>query len=159
MTLDAQLMRSLPKVVLHDHLDGGLRTSTIVELADRIGYGELPTTDPVELAHWFAGAAHGGGLTQYLEGFRHTVAVMQDGESLNRVAQECVHDLADDGVVYAEVRFAPELHTETGLDLDSVLEAVAEGFATASAERGITAYLLLSAMRQGDRSMQTAEAA
>jgi len=159
MSLDEELVRSLPKVVLHDHLDGGLRTATIVELADRIGYQELPTSDPDELARWFARAAHGGGLVQYLEGFRHTVAVMQDADSLNRVAQECVHDFADDGVVYAEVRFAPELHTERGLDLDSVVEAVADGFATAAAERGITAYLLLSAMRQGDRSMQTAETA
>jgi adenosine deaminase len=117
------------------------------------------TSDPNELARWFARAAHGGGLVQYLEGFRHTVAVMQDAESLHRVARECVYDFADDGVVYAEVRFAPELHTDGGLALDDVVEAVAEGFAAASAERGITVYLLLSAMRQGDHSMQTAETA
>ena len=104
-------IRKAPKVLLHDHLDGGLRPATVVDLAAEQGYDRLPTTDPQELAAWFVAAAPRRDLVRYLEGFAYTVGVMQSGEALERVAEECVEDLASDGVVYAEVRFAPELHT------------------------------------------------
>ena len=121
-------IRAVPKVLLHDHLDGGLRPSTVVELAAEHGYADLPTTDPGELAAWFVAAVPRRDLVRYLEGFVHTVGVMQTADALERVAIECVEDLADDGIVYAEVRFAPELHTERGLSLEQVVESVLQGF-------------------------------
>src|SRR5207248_1858460 len=126
ITRDA--IRRAPKVLLHDHLDGGLRPQTVIELADKVGYQGLPSTDPAELGRWFASAADSGSLVRYLETFAHTCAVLQDEAALVRVAAECVQDLAADGVVYAEVRYAPELHVERGLKLDAVVEAVQEGF-------------------------------
>ena len=107
-----------PKALLHDHLDGGLRPQTVVDLAEESGYDGLPTTDAAELGRWFRDAADSGSLVRYLETFTHTVAVMQTAEQLTRVARECALDLAADGVVYAESRFAPELHIEGGLSLD-----------------------------------------
>src|SRR5689334_17237937 len=122
-----------PKALLHDHLDGGLRPATVVELAAAVGH-ELPTTDPAALGEWFVAAADSGSLERYLETFAHTVAVMQTEESLRRVARECALDLAADGVVYAEVRYAPEQHLERGLTLDQVVEAVDAGFREGCAE-------------------------
>jgi adenosine deaminase len=152
-----------PKVLLHDHLDGGLRPATIVELADAIGH-ELPGTDTDELARWFAQAARSGSLERYLETFAHTVAVMQTPQALHRVAAECAVDLATDGVVYAEVRFAPEQHLERGLTLPEVVEAVLDGFASGSAQAAaagspIRVGTLLTAMRHAARSMEIAELA
>src|ERR1700747_3117720 len=152
-------MRSVPKGLLHDHLDGGLRPETIVELAADTGYEGLPTTDVAELARWMAGAAQRGKLELYLEAFQHTVAVMQTRDALIRVAAECAEDLAADGVVYAEVRFAPELHLERDLSLDEVVEAVLEGFRRGSAGRKITVYALLTAMRTAARLLEVAELA
>src|SRR5262249_54157472 len=125
-TLDQ--IRLAPKVVLHDHLDGGLRPATIVELAEAEGYNDLPTHDAEELGAWMTRGANRADLVLYLETFVHTVGVMQSREALQRVARECAEDLAADGVVYAEVRFAPELHIAQGLTLDEVVEAVLEGF-------------------------------
>src|SRR3954453_14598055 len=122
-----------PKALLHDHLDGGLRPATIVERAAAIGH-ELPATDPDRLGEWFVAAADSGSLERYLETFAHTVAVMQTAEALHRVAKECALDLAADGVVYAEVRYAPEQHLERGLTLDEVVDAVHAGFVEGSAE-------------------------
>jgi adenosine deaminase len=152
-------VRRAPKVLLHDHLDGGLRPATVIELADAIGYRELPTDDPVALGEWFTHGANRGALPEYLDGFRHTVAVMQTADALHRVARECAEDLADDGVVYAEVRFAPELHQQLGLQLDEVVDAVTAGFAEVSAERGVTVYSLLTAMRTAAQSLSIAEVA
>jgi adenosine deaminase len=156
------LIRRAPKVLLHDHLDGGLRPSTVVELAAETGYTGLPTTDPVELGVWFRDAADSGSLERYLETFAHTVGVMQTKEALIRVAAECAVDLAADGVVYAEVRFAPELHVEQGLTLVEVVEAVLEGFAAGSAQAAangdtIRVGTLLTAMRHAARSQEIAE--
>jgi adenosine deaminase len=162
--LTPSALRKAPKVLLHDHLDGGLRPSTVIELAAASDYRELPTTDPDELGAWFASAADSGSLVRYLETFAHTCAVMQDEASLIRVAAECVQDLAADGVVYAEVRYAPELHVERGLDLDTVVQAVQEGFregerlAAANGSR-IRVGTLLCALRQNARSMEIAELA
>jgi adenosine deaminase len=162
--LSLEQIRRAPKVLLHDHLDGGLRPATVVELADDIGYQDLPAKDPDELARWFVTETPRRNLVRYLEGFKHTVAVMQTAEALQRVALECVEDLADDGVVYAEVRFAPELHTEAGLRLEGVAEAVLAGFATGMAEasdrgRPIVVRALFTAMRTAARSLEIAELA
>ena len=157
VTLDQ--IRGVPKVLLHDHLDGGLRPQTIVELAAENGYAGLPTTDAAELGRWMTGVAQRGHLELYLEAFQHTVGVMQTRDALIRVAAECAEDLAADGIVYAEVRFAPELHVTKGLSLDQVVEAVLEGFRRGSRGRNITVYALLTAMRTAARSLEIAELA
>ncbi len=153
------MIRRAPKVLLHDHLDGGLRPQTVLELAREIGYRELPTEDPDALAGWFTSGADRKSLELYLEGFRHTVAVMQTREAIERVAAECAEDLAADGVVYAEVRMAPELLTEGGLSLDEVTEAMLAGFRRGSDGRRITIGLIITAMRQAARSVEIAELA
>src|SRR3954471_20568584 len=152
-----------PKALLHDHLDGGLRPATIVELADAVGH-DLPETDPARLGEWFVAAADSGSLERYLETFAHTVAVMQTEESLHRVARECALDLAADGVVYAEIRYAPEQHLERGLSLDAVVEVVHAGFREGCAEAAaqgnqIRIGTLLTAMRHAARSQEIAELA
>jgi adenosine deaminase len=157
-------IRAVPKVLLHDHLDGGLRPQTILELAGETEYADLPGDNAEELTKRLTEGAHRGHLEIYLDAFRHTVGVMQTTDALRRVAAECAEDLAADGVVYAEVRFAPELHTERGLSLDEVVAAVLDGFrvgsANAAAEgRHITVYALLTAMRMASRSMEIAELA
>jgi adenosine deaminase len=152
-------LKVAPKALLHDHLDGGLRPATVIELAGEYGYDRLPTADPDDLGAWFRAGAYRHELSLYLEGFAHTVGVLQHADALRRVAAECAADLADDGVVYAEVRFAPELHTETGMTLDEVVAAVLEGFRAGSAGRNITVYAILSAMRQAARSLEIAELA
>jgi adenosine deaminase len=152
-------IRRAPKVLLHDHLDGGLRPSTVVELAQQTGYDALPTTDAGELGRWFQENADAGSLPRYLSTFSHTVGVMQTHEALVRVARECAEDLADDGVVYAEVRFAPELHLEGGLTLPEVVDAVQEGYRLGCAGRPIRVVSLLTAMRHAARSLEIAELA
>jgi adenosine deaminase len=152
-----------PKALLHDHLDGGLRPATIVELAAEVGH-ELPAAEPAALGRWFAEACDSGSLERYLETFVHTVAVMQTAEALRRVAYECAVDLAADGVVYAEVRFAPEQHLSLGLRLDEVVQAVLAGFQEGSADAAeagtpIRVATLLTAMRHAARSMEIAELA
>ncbi|HEX4016915.1 MAG TPA: adenosine deaminase [Frankiaceae bacterium] len=156
---NAQLIREAPKVLLHDHLDGGLRPGTIAELAQLTGYSGLPAMDVTRLTEWFHGAAAASGsLDRYLEAFTHTVAVMQTEEALVRVARECAEDLASDGVVYAEVRFAPELHVDS-LELPQVVEAVLEGFRQGTQGTALTARVLLTAMRSAARSREIAELA
>jgi adenosine deaminase len=152
-------LRRAPKVLLHDHLDGGLRPATVIELAEDVGYDALPTTDEGELSAWFTEGAARKDLELYLETFAHTVGVMQTRDALVRVAMECAQDLADDGIVYAEVRFAPELHLEGELELDDVVDAVLEGFRLGSADRPITMGLLLTAMRHAAHSVEIAELA
>jgi adenosine deaminase len=159
VTLSLDQIRAVPKVLLHDHLDGGLRPATIVDLAREIGYDDLPSYDPEVLALSMTGAARRGHLELYLEPFKHTVAVMQTRDALIRVAAECAEDLAADGIVYAEVRFAPELHIDGGLGLDQVVEAVLEGFRQGSAQSGIIVRGLLTAMRHTARSLEIAELA
>ncbi|GGX85776.1 adenosine deaminase [Streptomyces hiroshimensis] len=157
-------IRRAPKVLLHDHLDGGLRPGTIVDLARETGYTGLPETDADKLGVWFREAADSGSLERYLETFAHTCAVMQTRDALVRVAAECAEDLAEDGVVYAEVRYAPEQHLEAGLTLEEVVEAVNEGFregerrAKASGHR-IRVGAMLTAMRHAARALEIAELA
>lgn len=161
--ISAEEIVKAPKALLHDHLDGGLRPTTVLELADAIGH-RLPADEPEALGSWFVSAADSGSLERYLETFAHTVAVMQTEAALHRVAAECAADLAADGVVYAEVRFAPEQHLERGLSLEQVVEAVVAGFADGAA-RGAAAGTpirlgtLLTAMRHTARSQEIAEVA
>ena len=150
--LTAENLARAPKVLLHDHLDGGLRPQTVLELADEAGYRDLPADDPETLGTWFRQAADSGSLEKYLATFAHTVAVMQRAEAIHRVARECALDLAADGVVHAEVRFAPELSTARGLPIEAVVEAMLDGFAAGCRDAGtITVGTLLCAMRQDDR--------
>jgi adenosine deaminase len=153
-----------PKALLHDHLDGGLRPATVVDLAAEFGYGGLPTTDVDDLAAWFRRGADRKSLELYLETFAHTVGVLQERDAIVRVAAECAEDLAADGVVYAEVRYAPELSTERGLTLDEVVDANLEGFKLGAARaeeagRPIVMKMLVTAMRQAARSVEVAECA
>ena len=157
-------IKALPKVLLHDHLDGGVRPATVLELAKEVGYDELPVDDVQGLADWFRDSADSGSLVRYLETFAQTVGVMQTRDALFRVASECAQDLAEDGVVYAEVRYAPEQHLEQGLTLEQVTEAVNAGFRdgearAASAGRPIRVRALLTAMRHAAKSRDIAELA
>jgi adenosine deaminase len=156
---DALDIRKLPKVLLHEHLDGGLRPSTVVELAASEGYKGLPTTDPTDLAAWFHRGAQKGNLPEYLEGFLHTTSVMQSAEALERVAFEFIEDMYDDGVVYAEVRFAPVYHTEGGLTQDEVVAAVVRGLERGERTYGVEWGLILCAMRHMTDSLEAAELA
>jgi adenosine deaminase len=151
-------LATAPKALLHDHLDGGLRPSTILELADACGWTpKLPATDQVELQAWFTRGAETGDILQYLATFEHTVAVLQTSEALERVAAEAVTDLAADGVVYAEIRFAPELHE--ALTPAAAVEAVCAGLrrGEVEAQGAISAHLICCAMRTGTRSLEIAE--
>ena len=159
MSPTIEQIRAMPKVLLHDHLDGGLRPGTVIDLADEVGYADLPTHDPAELTKILTAGAHRGHLNLYLDAFRHTVGVMQTRYALYRVAREAAEDLADDGVVYAEVRFAPELHTDLGLTLDEVVHAVLDGFRDGSEDGRIKVRALLTAMRTAARSQEIAELA
>ena len=157
--LSTDVIHRAPKVLLHDHLDGGLRPATVVDLASEYGYDGLPTTDVEELGLWFNKGAKRNDLVLYLETFDHTCGVMQHRDAIERVAYECAQDLAADGVVYAEVRFAPELHLKQGLTLNAVTEAVLAGFRRGSDGTELTIYALLDAMRQAARSVEIAELA
>ncbi len=162
--LALETIREAPKALLHDHLDGGLRPATIVDLAREFGYDGLPTTDADELARWMRRGADRKSLELYLETFAHTVGVLQERDAIIRVAAECAEDLAADGVAYAEVRYAPELSVERGLTLDEVVEANLEGFRLGeerarAAGRPIVMKMLVTAMRQAARSLEIAQLA
>jgi adenosine deaminase len=157
--LSLETLRAAPKVLLHDHLDGGLRPGTVVELARDLKYAGLPTTDPGELARWFHASAASGSLSLYLRGFAHTIAVMQSVEAIERVAYECGEDLARDGVVYAEVRYAPVFSTQSGLNLEQVVTAVVRGFERAESRYPITLRQIICAMRDRTDSLEMAELA
>jgi adenosine deaminase len=168
--LSLEAIRALPKVLLHDHLDGGLRPSTVLEMAAQCGHtlpagpDGKPITEARVLGEWFRDAADSGSLVRYLETFAHTVAVMQTGPALIRVARECVEDLAADGIVYAEIRYAPEQHLEQGLTLNEVVAAVQQGFddgvaAVAAGGGQIVVRQLVTAMRHQARSQEIAELA
>jgi adenosine deaminase len=159
--LTDDILRRAPKSLLHDHLDGGLRPQTIIELAETVGYQGLPAQDADALGAWFRDSADSGSLELYLETFSQTLAVMQTVDGLHRVASECVMDLAADGVVYAEVRYAPELHLVNGLSLEDVVEAVNAGFRdgeskAAESGRRIRVTALLTAMRHAAKGTEIA---
>ncbi len=156
-----EIVRRTPKVLLHEHLDGGLRPQTVLELARAADYQELPESDPELLRAWFFEGANRKTLPLYLEGFKHTIAVMQTREALERVAFEFMEDMAQDGVVYAEVRFAPHFHTQRGLGLDGVMLAVLRGLRAGQEKFGIGFGLIVCAMRNEPEhlSFQLAELA
>jgi adenosine deaminase len=161
LLLSSKVIARAPKVLLHDHLDGGLRPQTMIDHALASGYTKLPSYNPEVLATWFVNACSSGTLELYLETFEHTISVMQTKEEIERVARECVLDLAADGVVYAEVRGAPELFTRKGLTLDQVIEATVEGHKQGMAEakavgREIRVEVLLCALRQNNFSDEVA---
>ncbi len=159
MKLSDKIIKSVPKVVLHDHLDGGLRPKTILELAKDQDYKKLPTDDPGELAEWFQRGAKRGSLPLYLEGFEHTTGVMQTEEALERIAYEMLEDMKDDGVVYVETRFAPVFHTKLGLHWEEVVSAVLRGLERGRKDFGIEFGLIISAMRDMNLSQEMAELA
>lgn len=159
MKLSEKFILTLPKVLLHDHLDGGLRRETIVDLARDTGYKKLPTDDPDELAEWFHRGAQRGSLPLYLEGFAHTCGVMQTEEALERVAYEMMDDMYNDGVVYVETRFAPVFHTDNGLHWDEVVNAVLKGLERGRKDFGVEYGLIICAMRNMHLSQEMAELA
>jgi adenosine deaminase len=159
MKLDGNGLKSLPKVLLHEHLDGVLRPTTVIELARIANYDQLPTEEPEALARWFHQGANQGSLPKYLAGFAHTIAVMQTEEGLERVAYEQAQDLSSDGVVYFETRFAPIFHTRKGLTHQQVISAVLKGLERGRKDFGISSGLILCAMRNMDVSLEMAELA
>ncbi|MFA6541779.1 MAG: adenosine deaminase [Bacteroidota bacterium] len=147
MALSKDFLRTIPKVLLHDHLDGGLRPQTVIELAKDQHYTKLPTTDPQELDRWFQRGAQRGSLPMYLEGFEHTCGVMQTEEALERVSYEMMEDMKKDGVVYVETRFAPIFHTDKGLPTHKVVRAVLKGLERGKKEFGVQFGVIICAMR------------
>lgn len=157
--INHDVLKSLPKVLLHEHLDGVLRPATVIELAKNIGYRQLPTQNPGDLAGWFHQGANQGSLPKYLEGFAHTIAVMQTEEALERVAYEQAEDLSRDGVVYFETRFAPIFHTDKGLTHQQIVSAVLKGLERGRKDFAISSGLIICAMRNMDVSLEMAELA
>lgn len=159
MNFDRTVLKTLPKVLLHEHLDGVLRPATIIKLAKAQKYDQLPSDNPEELARWFHQGANQGSLPKYLEGFSHTIAVMQTQEALERVAYEQAEDLSRDGVIYFETRFAPLFHTRNGLTYQQVISAVLKGLEEGRKSFGIASGLIICAMRNMDVSLEMAELA
>lgn len=154
-----QIIRSVPKVLLHDHLDGGLRSQTVIELAKDLRYNKLPTTDSEELHKWFHLGANKGNLVEYLQGFEHTCAVMQTKDALSRIAYEMLEDMKNDGVCYVETRFAPVFHTSKGLYNEDVVNAVLEGLEKGKRDFGVGFGLILCGMRNMKNTLEIAELA
>lgn len=156
---NTEIIRNVPKVLLHDHLDGGVRTETIIELAKDLNYDQLPTSDPKKLAAWFHRGANKGNLVEYLEGFKHTCAVMQTKESLERIAYEMMEDMKNDGVCYVETRFAPVFHTDLGLNHDEIVTAVLKGLERGKKDFDVGYGLILCGMRNMQNTLEIAELA
>ena len=154
-----EIIKSVPKVLLHDHLDGGLRAGTVIELAKSVKYNKLPTKDPGELAALFHSGANKGNLVEYLQGFEHTTAVMQTKDGLERVAYEMMEDMKNDGVCYVETRFAPVFHTAKGLYNEDVVNAVLNGLEKGKKDFGVGFGLILCGMRNMKNTLEIAELA
>lgn len=153
------IIKAVPKVLLHDHLDGGLRPETIIELAKDLRYTKLPTKDAGELAEWFHRGANKGNLVEYLQGFEHTTAVMQTKEALERVAYEMMEDMKNDNVCYVETRFAPVFHTSKGLYHEDIASAVLDGLERGRKDFGVGYGLILCGMRNMKNTLEIAELA
>ncbi len=153
------IIRDVPKVLLHDHLDGGLRPETIIELAEELGYDKLPTKDPAALAEWFHRGANKGSLVEYLQGFEHTCAVMQSTGALERVAYEMMEDMKNDGVCYVETRFAPVFHIQNGLYYEDSVNAVLKGLKRGRQDFGVGYGLIICGMRNMKNTLDFAELA
>jgi len=154
-----QIVKTIPKVLLHDHLDGGLRPQTIIELAKELKYNKLPAKDAVELGEWFHRGANKGNLIEYLQGFEHTTAVMQTKEGLERVAYEMIEDMFSDGVVYVETRFAPVYHRMKGLYYEESVKAVLAGLERGKKDFKVGYGLILCGMRNMKDTLDIAELA
>ena len=154
-----QIIKTIPKVLLHDHLDGGLRPQTIIDLAKELGYDKLPTKNPIELAEWFHRGANKGNLVEYLQGFEYTIAVMQTKEGLERIAYEMMEDMHNDGVVYVETRFAPVYHRLKGLYYEDSVNAVLTGLKRGKKDFGVGYGLILCGMRNMKDTVDIAELA
>lgn len=154
-----EIIRSVPKVLLHDHLDGGLRSQTVIDLAKEINYDKLPTTNAKELAEWFHRGANKGNLVEFLQGFEHTIAVMQTKDALERIAYEMMEDMGKDGVCYIETRFAPVFHTQQGLHYDEIIDAVLSGLRRGEKDFGVGFGLILCGMRNMADTLEIAELA
>lgn len=159
MALSEDALRRAPKVILHEHLDGSLRPQTVIDLAREIGYDKLPTQDPEELSQWFFRGANRGSLAEYLEGFEHTIGVMQTEAALERAAFETIEDAHRDGVIYLETRFAPVFHTQRGLHWENVVGAVLNGLERGRKQYGVSYGLIICAMRNMNLSLEMAELA
>ena len=157
--ISEKIIRSVPKVLLHDHLDGGLRPQTIIELAEEQNYKKLPTSNPEELGNWFHQLANSGNLVEYLKGFKHTCAIMQSKSALERVAYEMMEDMKNDGVCYVETRFAPVYHLKGGLHLDDTVRAVLIGLEKGKKDFGVGFGLILCGMRNMTDTLEIAELA
>ncbi len=157
--ISEEIIRSVPKVLLHDHLDGGLRPHTIAELAEKYKYKKLPTSDPEKLGDWFHQLANSGSLVEYLKGFTHTCAIMQTKEALERVAYEMIEDMKADGVCYVETRFAPVYHLKDDLHLDDTVKAVLSGLEKGRRDFGVGYGLILCGMRNMKDTLEIAELA
>lgn len=155
----SEIIRNAPKVLLHDHLDGGLRPQTIIELAEELKYSKLPTKNPSELSEWFHRGANKGNLVEYLQGFEHTCAVMQTKSSLERIAFEMIEDMYNDGVVYVETRFAPVFHTQKGLYHEDIISSVLSGLQKGKDKYGVGFGLILCGMRNMKNTLEIAELA
>src|SRR3984957_3035429 len=159
MNFDKRVLQSLPKVLLHEHLDGVLRPQTVIQLARDVGYSDLPTADPDALSEWFFRGANQGSLAKYLQGFAHTIAVMQTEEALQQVAYEQAEDLSRDGIIYFETRFAPVFHTQKGLTHQQIVSAVLKGLERGRKDFGISSGLIICAIRNMNTSLEMAELA
>jgi adenosine deaminase len=157
--ITTEIIKSIPKVLLHDHLDGGLRPQTIIDLAEDLKYKKLPALDADELAAWFHINANKGKLVEYLQGFEHTTAVMQTKEGLEKVAYEMMEDMKNDGVVYVETRFAPVYHINKGLYLEDTVAAVLTGLERGKKDFGVGYGLILCGMRNMKNTLEIAELA
>ena len=154
-----KVIQAVPKVLLHDHLDGGLRPQTIIELAEEQGYKKLPTKDPEELSKWFHRGANKGNLVEFLQGFEHTCGVMQTKSALERVAYEMMEDMKNDGVCYIETRFAPVYHTQKGLYYEDCVNAVLQGLERGKKDFGVGYGLIICGMRNMKNTLDFAELA
>lgn len=154
-----EIIKTIPKVLLHDHLDGGVRAQTIIDLAKELKYDKLPTENSTELAEWFHRGANKGNLVEYLQGFEHTTAVMQTKEGLERIAYEMIEDMYNDGVVYVETRFAPVYHRQKGLYYEESVNAVLAGLERGKKDFGVGYGLILCGMRNMKDTVDIAELA
>ncbi len=145
MKITEDIIRELPKTDLHVHLDGSLRVPTILELAEK-NKVKLPTKKP-ELLRKRVTCETGKTLGEYLKKFKITLSVLQTEESLYRVAYELGEDSARENIRYTEIRYCPLLHTEKGLSLTEVSNAVLDGLAQAEHDFNIKTGLIFSGMR------------
>jgi len=157
--LTEKTIKSVPKVLLHDHLDGGLRPQTIIELADDLKYKKLPTRDKDALAKWFQVVENKESFAEFHWGFEHTTSILQTKEGLERVAYEMLEDMKSDGVIYVETRFAPSHHINKGMYLEETVTSVLKGLERGKKDFGVGYGLILCGIRNMKNTLDIAELA